>query len=155
MGYITDINEYKCYRMFFPMLSRRLHVGAVLQMILQAIRKKLFLKCFSFPHCAKTSSNDPFINLFYELCALDEYAEKCINGRSCKVFSKPVEFGNLNNVCACQHEELQTDPHPGSCSAMGGRGWENHPHLNFSSNATVCILIVLSNTDRDLVTRYY
>lgn len=73
-----------------------------------ALPKKLVL-CSSFPHCAKTSSNDPFINLYYGVCALNKYAEKCIKGRGCKLFSKPMEFGNLNDVCACQHAELQTD----------------------------------------------
>lgn len=73
-----------------------------------ALPKKLVL-CSSLPHCAKRISNEPFINLFYDICALNKYAEKHLNGRPCKLFSKPTEFGNLNYVCACQHEELQAD----------------------------------------------
>lgn len=57
-----------------------------------ALPKKMVL-CSSLSHSAKTSSNGPFINLFYGFFALNEYAEKGIDGKGCKLFSKPMEFG--------------------------------------------------------------
>lgn len=104
-----NANTITCsFQYFLEEFMGKLACGSYHRLSEDALPKKLVL-CSSFPHCAKTSCNDPSINLVYGFCALNEYAEKCINGRSCKLFSKPMEFGNLNDVRACQHEELQTD----------------------------------------------
>lgn len=50
------------------------------RLIKDTLPKRLAL-CSSVSPCAKTSSTDAFINLFYGFCALNEYAEK---KRKCK-----------------------------------------------------------------------